>query len=160
MEALFWQLCMLGPSISSFFFINIMVWLPSVAWCSILLLLQIVILISQIRVNSMTVVRMKSIDYHDLVGQFGKFSSLEGGPTSNVEQVCIYGTLLYICFLLFCWPCLSLLHRLYNSTVDLCLLSRNFHVWQVIVNVKMLAVDVLTFICPLNHAALSLLLLS
>lgn len=55
----------------------------------------------------MTVVRMKSIDYHDLVGQFGKFSSLEGGPTSNVEQVCIYGTLLFYFFLLFCfvYPC-------------------------------------------------------
>ncbi|KAL5542219.1 hypothetical protein UlMin_009929 [Ulmus minor] len=44
----------------------------------------IVIIVSQIRVNSMTIVCIKSIDVHDLVDQYGK-SSL-GALTSNVEQ--------------------------------------------------------------------------
>ncbi|XP_024029703.1 SET and MYND domain-containing protein 4 isoform X2 [Morus notabilis] len=46
---------------------------------------QVVIIISQIRVNSMAITRIKSIDVNGIVDQFGKFSS--GALTSNVEQV-------------------------------------------------------------------------
>ncbi|KAF5467557.1 hypothetical protein F2P56_017372 [Juglans regia] len=48
---------------------------------------QIVILISQIRVNSMTIFRMKSADVNGPLHQFGKFSHSEVSLTSNVEQV-------------------------------------------------------------------------
>ncbi|XP_035548434.1 uncharacterized protein LOC109000918 isoform X10 [Juglans regia] len=47
----------------------------------------IVILISQIRVNSMTIFRMKSADVNGPLHQFGKFSHSEVSLTSNVEQV-------------------------------------------------------------------------
>lgn len=50
--------------------------------------IQVVILISQIKVNCMTVVRLKSIDAHGLSDQSGGFpfhSSVH--LTSNVEQV-------------------------------------------------------------------------
>ncbi|KAK9913904.1 hypothetical protein M0R45_037708 [Rubus argutus] len=80
---------------------------------------QIVILISQIRVNSMTVVLMKSIDYYDLVGQFGKFSSLEGGPTSNVEQVRV-GQAIYTSGSLFNHSCQPNIHAYF--------LSRTLHI--------------------------------
>lgn len=53
--------------------------------------MQIVILISQIRVNSMTVFRMKSADVNGPLHQFGKFSHSEVSLTSNVEQVCVWG---------------------------------------------------------------------
>lgn len=51
--------------------------------------MQIVILISQIRVNSMTIFRMKSADVNGPLHQFGKFSHSEVSLTSNVEQVCV-----------------------------------------------------------------------
>lgn len=46
---------------------------------------QVVVLISQIRVNSMTIVRMKSSDIHGHDDQSDKVSS--GALTSSVEQV-------------------------------------------------------------------------
>lgn len=52
--------------------------------------MQIVILISQIRVNSMSIVRVKSADVNGLLDQFGKFSPTEGALTSNIEQVCLH----------------------------------------------------------------------
>jgi hypothetical protein len=52
--------------------------------------MQTVILISQIRVNSMTIVRMKSADVNGLPDQFRKFSPTGGALTSNVEQVCLH----------------------------------------------------------------------
>lgn len=48
--------------------------------------MQVVIIISQIKVNCMTVVRLKSIDAHGLSDQFGEFPS-SAYLTSNVEQV-------------------------------------------------------------------------
>lgn len=53
----------------------------------IFLLMQIVMLISQIRVNSMAIVRMKSADVNGLSDLFRKSSHSEGALTSNVEQV-------------------------------------------------------------------------
>jgi len=50
--------------------------------------MQVVIIISQIKVNCMTVVRLKSIDAHGQSGHFGEFSFQSGAhSTSNVEQV-------------------------------------------------------------------------
>lgn len=52
-----------------------------------LLSMQVVIIISQIKVNCMTVVRLKSIDAHGS-GHFGDFPFQSGAhSTSNVEQV-------------------------------------------------------------------------
>ncbi|KAH1255539.1 RNA polymerase II-associated protein 3 [Glycine max] len=49
---------------------------------------QVVIIISQIKVNCMTIVRLKSIDAHGLSGRFGEFPFQSGAhSTSNVEQV-------------------------------------------------------------------------
>ncbi|KAG5050261.1 hypothetical protein JHK85_011364 [Glycine max] len=48
----------------------------------------VVIIISQIKVNCMTIVRLKSIDAHGLSGRFGEFPFQSGAhSTSNVEQV-------------------------------------------------------------------------
>jgi len=48
--------------------------------------MQVVIIISQIKVNCMTIVRLKSIDAHG--GHFGEFPFQYGAhSTSNVEQV-------------------------------------------------------------------------
>ncbi|PRQ59689.1 putative chromatin remodeling SET family [Rosa chinensis] len=80
---------------------------------------QIVILISQIRVNSMTVVRMKFIDQHELVDQFGNLSSWEGGPTSNVEQVRV-GQAIYASGSLFNHSCRPNIHAYF--------LSRTLHI--------------------------------
>ncbi|XP_008234145.1 PREDICTED: SET and MYND domain-containing protein 4 [Prunus mume] len=74
---------------------------------------QIVILISQIRVNSMTVVRMKSIDQHGLE-DIGKFSSLGGGLTSNVEQVRV-GQAIYTSGSLFNHSCQPNIHAYFLS---------------------------------------------
>lgn len=65
----------------------------------------------------MTIVRMKSIDYHGLEDQFGKLTPWGEGLTSNMEQVRIYGMLLFlfvlVCFSSFpdhpCHPCSLLL---------------------------------------------------
>lgn len=46
---------------------------------------QVVILVSQIRVNSMAVTRTKSSDVHSVVDKFGKLSG--SMITDNVEQV-------------------------------------------------------------------------
>ncbi|TKY73978.1 RNA polymerase II-associated protein 3 [Spatholobus suberectus] len=49
---------------------------------------QVVIIISQIKVNCMTIVRLKSMDAHGLSGHFGEFPFQSGAHlTSNVEQV-------------------------------------------------------------------------
>lgn len=50
--------------------------------------MQVVIIFSQIKVNCMTVVRMRSIDAHGLQDQFGE-SPTSAYLTSNVEQVCV-----------------------------------------------------------------------
>lgn len=50
--------------------------------------MQIVILLSQIRVNSMAIVRMKSSDFNDQQDWFQMFSSSEAEAASSVEQVC------------------------------------------------------------------------
>ena len=53
--------------------------------------MQVVIIISQIKVNCMTIVRLKSIDAHGLSGRFGEFPFQSGAhSTSNVEQVDIF----------------------------------------------------------------------
>lgn len=58
--------------------------------------MQVVIIISQIKVNSMTVVRLKSTDAHGLSGHVGEFPSQSSThSTSNVEQVDV---LLHISF--------------------------------------------------------------
>lgn len=49
--------------------------------------LQVVIFVSQIRVNSMTIICMKSVDGHG-TDEFGRCSS--EALTSNVEQVFLY----------------------------------------------------------------------
>lgn len=55
------------------------------------MLMQIVILFAQIRVNSMAVVGMKSNDYESS-DQIGKVVAMGSGLTSTVEQVCAYVT--------------------------------------------------------------------
>ena len=50
--------------------------------------IQTVILLSQIRVNSMAIIRMKSVDIHTQADQSGKVSS-GGASTSSVEQVLV-----------------------------------------------------------------------
>ena len=50
--------------------------------------MQVVIIISQIKVNCMTVVRLKSKDARGLSDQFGEFPSC-AYLTSNVEQVLV-----------------------------------------------------------------------
>jgi len=50
--------------------------------------MQVVIIISQIKVNCMTIVRLKSIDAPGLSGHFGEFPfKSDAHSTSNVEQV-------------------------------------------------------------------------
>ncbi|KAL5568230.1 hypothetical protein UlMin_024805 [Ulmus minor] len=71
---------------------------------------QIVIIVSQIRVNSMTIVGIKSIDVHDLVYQYRKSSSR--ALTSNVEQVRV-GQAIYKTRSLFNHSC-----------------QPNIHIWQ------------------------------
>ncbi|KAL5569695.1 hypothetical protein UlMin_026270 [Ulmus minor] len=73
---------------------------------------QIVIIVSQIRVNSMTIVRIKSIDVHDLVDQYGKSSS--GALTSNVEQVRV-GQAIYKTGSLFNHSCQPNIHAYFVS---------------------------------------------
>lgn len=69
--------------------------------------MQIVILLSQIRVNSMAIVRMKSSDVYDQQDWFRKFSSgeAETALTSSVEQVCF--TVAFHSFPLSIYFCLS-----------------------------------------------------
>lgn len=56
--------------------------------------MQTIILISQIRVNSMAIVRMKSVDIHGPPDQFARFSSIGDAFTSSVEQVRAYAMVL------------------------------------------------------------------
>ncbi|KAL6131750.1 hypothetical protein ACLB2K_070123 [Fragaria x ananassa] len=80
---------------------------------------QIVILTSQIRVNSMTIVRMKFPDHHELEDQFGNLSPWKGGPTSNVEQVRV-GQAIYTSASLFNHSCQPNIHAYF--------LSRTLHI--------------------------------
>ncbi|XP_062154808.1 uncharacterized protein LOC133862909 isoform X1 [Alnus glutinosa] len=75
---------------------------------------QIVVLISQIRVNSMTIVRMKSADVNGLPDQFRKFSPTGGALTSNVEQVRV-GQAIYRAGSLFNHSCQPNLHAYFLS---------------------------------------------
>ncbi|CAN6705423.1 unnamed protein product [Malus baccata var. baccata] len=75
---------------------------------------QIVILISQIRVNSMTIVRMKSIDHNGLEDQFGKLTPWGEGLTSNMEQVKV-GQAIYISGSLFNHSCQPNIHAYFLS---------------------------------------------
>lgn len=59
---------------------------------SFLVWMQTIILISQIRVNSMAIVRMKSVD--DPPDQFRKLTSVGDALTSSLEQVNGYATTL------------------------------------------------------------------
>ncbi|TQD98591.1 hypothetical protein C1H46_015839 [Malus baccata] len=76
--------------------------------------ISIVILISQIRVNSMTIVRMKSIDHHGLEDQFGKLTPWGEGLTSNMEQVKV-GQAIYISGSLFNHSCQPNIHAYFLS---------------------------------------------
>lgn len=49
--------------------------------------MQCVMHLAQIKVNSMAIVRMKSLDVNDPVKQSGMLSSVADALTSNVEQV-------------------------------------------------------------------------
>ncbi|KAL4339767.1 hypothetical protein GQ457_08G010200 [Hibiscus cannabinus] len=73
---------------------------------------QIVILLSQIRVNSMAIVRMKSNDFHDQEDWFQKFSSGEADVASSLEQVRV-GQALYRAASLFNHSCKPNIHAYY-----------------------------------------------
>ncbi|RVW81359.1 Histone-lysine N-methyltransferase ASHR1 [Vitis vinifera] len=53
-------------------------------------ILQLIILISQIKVNSIAIVRMKFMDGYSPLDQSVNFSPAGGAFTSNMEQVCDY----------------------------------------------------------------------
>ncbi|XP_017984570.1 PREDICTED: SET and MYND domain-containing protein 4 isoform X1 [Theobroma cacao] len=77
---------------------------------------RIVILLSQIRMNSMAIVRMKSSDVYDQQDWFRKFSSgeAETALTSSVEQVRV-GQALYITASLFNHSCRPNIHAYFIS---------------------------------------------
>ncbi|XP_062092271.1 uncharacterized protein LOC133798096 isoform X2 [Humulus lupulus] len=83
---------------------------------------QVVILISQIRVNSMTIVRMKSTDIHGHDDQFDKVSS--GALTSSVEQVKV-GQAIYRGGSLFNHSCQPNIHAYFISRT-LCIRTTEF----------------------------------
>ena len=56
----------------------------------LLLWMQLIILISQIKVNSIAIVRMKFMDGYSPLDQSVNFSPAGGAFTSNMEQVCAY----------------------------------------------------------------------
>ena len=60
--------------------------------------MQVVVIISQIKVNCMTVVRLKSIDTHGLLDQSGEHPFQSGiRMTSNVEQVLVFLFTSFLC---------------------------------------------------------------
>ncbi|RDX69422.1 Histone-lysine N-methyltransferase ASHR1, partial [Mucuna pruriens] len=76
---------------------------------------QVVIIISQIKVNCMTVVRLKSIDAQGLSGHFGEFPFQSGAHlTSNVEQVRV-GKAIYKAGSLFNHSCQPNVHAYFLS---------------------------------------------
>ncbi|XWS65654.1 hypothetical protein CRYUN_Cryun05aG0132200 [Craigia yunnanensis] len=75
---------------------------------------RIVILLSQIRVNSMAIVRMKSSDFYDQQDWFQKFSSGEAEAASSVEQVRV-GQALYKAASLFNHSCQPNIHAYFIS---------------------------------------------
>ncbi|XP_014522619.1 SET and MYND domain-containing protein 4 [Vigna radiata var. radiata] len=76
---------------------------------------QVVIIISQIKVNCMTVVRLKSIDAHGLSGHFGEFPlKSDAHSTSNVEQVRV-GKAIYKAASLFNHSCRPNAHAYFLS---------------------------------------------
>ncbi|KAK8620838.1 hypothetical protein V6N13_067299 [Hibiscus sabdariffa] len=75
---------------------------------------QIVILLSQIRVNSMAIVRMKSNDFPEQQNWFQKFSSGEADVASSLEQVRV-GQALYRAASLFNHSCKPNIHAYYIS---------------------------------------------
>ncbi|KAK7282465.1 hypothetical protein RIF29_11271 [Crotalaria pallida] len=79
---------------------------------------QVVIIISQIKVNCMTVVRLKSIDAHVLSDQFGEFPP-SAYSTSKVEQVRV-GKAIYKAGSLFNHSCQPNVHAYF--------LSRTLHI--------------------------------
>ncbi|MED6193508.1 hypothetical protein PIB30_020121 [Stylosanthes scabra] len=79
---------------------------------------QVVIIISQIKVNCMTVVRLKSKDAHGFSDQFGEFPSC-AYLTSNVEQVRV-GKAIYKAGSLFNHSCQPNIHAYFLSR-NLCI---------------------------------------
>ncbi|XP_038694879.1 SET and MYND domain-containing protein 4 isoform X2 [Tripterygium wilfordii] len=75
---------------------------------------QAVIIISQIRVNSMAVVRMKSVDSYGLAGELGKHPSNVGALTSTLEQVRV-GQAIYAAASLFNHSCKPNVHAYFLS---------------------------------------------
>ncbi|OIW15313.1 hypothetical protein TanjilG_10753 [Lupinus angustifolius] len=84
---------------------------------------QVVIIISQIKVNCMTIVRLKSIDAHVLSDQFGEFPS-NAYLTSNVEQVRV-GKAIYKTGSLFNHSCQPNIHAYFLSR-SLCIRTTKF----------------------------------
>ncbi|PON71106.1 N-terminal acetyltransferase A, auxiliary subunit [Parasponia andersonii] len=83
---------------------------------------QVVILIAQIRVNSMTIVRIKSADVHGLDSQFKRVSP--GALTSYVEQVKV-GQAIYRAGSLFNHSCQPNIHAYFLSRT-LCIRTTEF----------------------------------
>ncbi|XAR66066.1 Histone-lysine N-methyltransferase [Bertholletia excelsa] len=79
-----------------------------------LTLSKFVILLSQIRVNSMAIVRMKSLDAYDPMDQAGKFSQPGDVLTSNMEQVRV-GQAIYSAGSLFNHSCQPNIHAYFLS---------------------------------------------
>ncbi|KAG8633606.1 SET and MYND domain-containing protein 4 isoform X3 [Manihot esculenta] len=75
---------------------------------------QTIILVSQIRVNAMAVVRMKSTDFHCLPDQFGKFSNIGDALTCSVDQVPV-GQAIYTAGSLFNHSCQPNIHAYFLS---------------------------------------------
>ncbi|XP_059627848.1 uncharacterized protein LOC132270675 isoform X2 [Cornus florida] len=80
---------------------------------------QFVILLSQIKVNSMAIVRMKYLDVYGPLTQSGKFSPAGDALTSNVEQVRV-GLAIYSAGCLFNHSCQPNIHAYF--------LSRTLHI--------------------------------
>uniref|UniRef100_A0A5B7BBN2 Putative SET and MYND domain-containing protein 4 isoform X1 n=1 Tax=Davidia involucrata TaxID=16924 RepID=A0A5B7BBN2_DAVIN len=75
---------------------------------------QIVILLSQIKVNSMAIVRMNFLDVYGPLTQSGKFSPAGNALTSNVEQVRV-GQAIYSAGSLFNHSCQPNIHAYFLS---------------------------------------------
>ncbi|WCJ34891.1 Tetratricopeptide repeat (TPR)-like superfamily protein [Euphorbia peplus] len=75
---------------------------------------QTIVLLSQIRVNAMAVVRMKSIDARHSTNEFQNFSQTGGAPTSSVEQVPV-GQAIYTAGSLFNHSCQPNIHAYFLS---------------------------------------------
>uniref|UniRef100_A0A2P2LMD0 SET and MYND domain-containing protein 4 isoform X2 n=1 Tax=Rhizophora mucronata TaxID=61149 RepID=A0A2P2LMD0_RHIMU len=75
---------------------------------------QIVILICQIRVNSMAIFHMKSVDINGVEDQFGKFSSNRDISTYSVEQVKV-GQAIYAAGSVFNHSCQPNIHAYFLS---------------------------------------------